>query len=441
MIEFSKKRFFPATPLALAAFSIPCQGDVGLGECVSGIYNWSLAIVGIVAFVQIIYAGWLYLSAAGNTANTSAAMSKISNAVLGIILLFSSYLILNTINPDLVGGGLGLPDLMGNKIERVNYGNGGAIADALNPLTVPEGGILTLSGLNFNANSEVFIDGKKYNNFQVLDSLRIEVLLDSSFKEGEEHSVFAENGEESTTPQIFTVVGKDKIVLTALNPSSGLAGSNVSAIGYNFTSEIGVLWDMKKVASSFVDESAISFKVPTDTSIGSHEVILKFGDEEIGPVNFTVIKVGGDNFSGGNGEGNSLDSSGGMLFICRDGIGFPYGHACDPAWCFEPDWGLGCRYWESDISEDYVGNSGCEGDEVRIGGGSCTCPIPGGCDINGICNKKSECDELPSRNTTVPTTNPNCHDEPYLYESPCFDCGPDGGPSWRLITGTRRVCD
>jgi len=104
-----------------AVLTLPCQNDAVLGECVSGIYSWSLAIVGIIAFVQIVYAGWIYLTAAGNTSKTGEAMSKISNAVLGIVLLFSSYLILNTINPDLVGGSFSLPNLKGDKVENIDY--------------------------------------------------------------------------------------------------------------------------------------------------------------------------------------------------------------------------------------------------------------------------------------------------------------------------------
>ncbi len=110
-------------PVSFVLVSIPCANNGTIGECVSGLYNWSLAIVGVVAFVQIIYAGFLYLTAAGNTSKTGDAMSKISNAVLGIVLLFSSYLILNTINPDLVGGGINLPNLKDDPVQKVDYNN------------------------------------------------------------------------------------------------------------------------------------------------------------------------------------------------------------------------------------------------------------------------------------------------------------------------------
>ena len=102
-------------PLTYAAFAFPCTNSSELGSCISDIYTWSLSIVGIVAFVQIVFAGVLYLTAAGNATRVSEAKSKISNAILGIIILFSSYLILNTINPDLVGGSFNLPDFSGSE--------------------------------------------------------------------------------------------------------------------------------------------------------------------------------------------------------------------------------------------------------------------------------------------------------------------------------------
>ncbi|MDO8495616.1 MAG: hypothetical protein Q7S32_03845 [bacterium] len=99
------------TPLLFASITLPCAGDIVLGDCISQIYTWSLTIVGIAAFVQIVYGGWQVLTAFGNTGKVGEAMSRISNAVLGIVLLFSSYLILKTINPNLVGGEVALPNI------------------------------------------------------------------------------------------------------------------------------------------------------------------------------------------------------------------------------------------------------------------------------------------------------------------------------------------
>ena len=102
MKNFFATKINQTIPL-MAVFTLPCQGEgVGIGQCIADIYTVSLTLVGIVAFVQIVVGGFLLLTAAGNTAKTGEAMNRIKNAVFGIVLLFSSYIILKTINPDLV---------------------------------------------------------------------------------------------------------------------------------------------------------------------------------------------------------------------------------------------------------------------------------------------------------------------------------------------------
>lgn len=49
----------------------------------------------------------------GSSARIASAKEKITNAVLGILILLASYLVLNTINPDLVKGKLTLPGRKG----------------------------------------------------------------------------------------------------------------------------------------------------------------------------------------------------------------------------------------------------------------------------------------------------------------------------------------
>jgi len=56
---------------------------------------------GFAAFIALIIAGFQYLTSVGNAGKMSDAMSRIRSAGLGLVLLFSSFLILNTINPQL----------------------------------------------------------------------------------------------------------------------------------------------------------------------------------------------------------------------------------------------------------------------------------------------------------------------------------------------------
>lgn len=69
---------------------------------ISSVYSFALTVVGIAVFIRILYAGFLMLTAAGNSSKWSDARSKMQNAVIGAILLFAAYMILYIINPDLV---------------------------------------------------------------------------------------------------------------------------------------------------------------------------------------------------------------------------------------------------------------------------------------------------------------------------------------------------
>jgi hypothetical protein len=73
-----------------------------LAEYIAGIYKYAVAIGSIVAIVLIMVGGLRWLTAGGSASAIDAAKSRISNAVIGLILLLGSYTILYTINPDLV---------------------------------------------------------------------------------------------------------------------------------------------------------------------------------------------------------------------------------------------------------------------------------------------------------------------------------------------------
>ncbi|KPJ54677.1 hypothetical protein AMJ47_03940, partial [Parcubacteria bacterium DG_72] len=79
-----------------------------LPEYVKYIFNLSLALAGFITFLVFIYGGFKYLTSAGKPANQKDARDSLFAAILGLIILFCSYLILTTINPQLVF--LGLPE-------------------------------------------------------------------------------------------------------------------------------------------------------------------------------------------------------------------------------------------------------------------------------------------------------------------------------------------
>ncbi|MDP3948634.1 MAG: hypothetical protein Q8Q17_01645 [bacterium] len=88
------------------------QGTGGAGNFtgwVQNFYQFSL-IAGVFLAVGVIaWAGLRYALAAGNPSGQSDARDQILQALLGLILLFGAYLILYTINPNLIN--LSLPTL------------------------------------------------------------------------------------------------------------------------------------------------------------------------------------------------------------------------------------------------------------------------------------------------------------------------------------------
>ncbi len=86
-------------------------GYKSLGELITFIFAWSLRLLGITVFVMIFYAGVIWMTAHGDTGQVGDAKKRMTNAVLGAILLLSAYLILYTINPNLVGGTFTLPGI------------------------------------------------------------------------------------------------------------------------------------------------------------------------------------------------------------------------------------------------------------------------------------------------------------------------------------------
>lgn len=82
------------TPQTVEGTSLP--------DYVKYIFNFAIWIVGFLAFVVLILGGVRYLTSAGNPATMDDSKKQMFAGILGMILLFSSYMILTTINPELV---------------------------------------------------------------------------------------------------------------------------------------------------------------------------------------------------------------------------------------------------------------------------------------------------------------------------------------------------
>ncbi|MEK7598136.1 MAG: hypothetical protein AAB487_00160 [Patescibacteria group bacterium] len=66
------------------------------------IYRFGIGAVGIAAMIMLSIGGFMYITSAGNNASMEKAKGVITDAIVGLLLALSAYIILYTINPDLV---------------------------------------------------------------------------------------------------------------------------------------------------------------------------------------------------------------------------------------------------------------------------------------------------------------------------------------------------
>jgi len=91
-------------PMTVFAAQDVAKTPMGL---ISVLIWWAFRLAGILAFIMIVYAGFQYLVSGGNTAQQKDAQERIMNAIIGLVLLFAFYIILHTINPDILSGSSG----------------------------------------------------------------------------------------------------------------------------------------------------------------------------------------------------------------------------------------------------------------------------------------------------------------------------------------------
>lgn len=87
-------------PLQIGILSQTAVTD--LAQYIGLIYQYLTSIAGLFAVAMIMYGGMKWIFAGGDKGKIGSAQETIKNAVIGLILVAGSYVLLNTINPNLV---------------------------------------------------------------------------------------------------------------------------------------------------------------------------------------------------------------------------------------------------------------------------------------------------------------------------------------------------
>jgi hypothetical protein len=73
-----------------------------LPTLINQIYVWSLGVGALLALLMCVLGGYYYMTSAGNAEQSSKGKEYITSALIGLVIIFTAYLLLREINPDLV---------------------------------------------------------------------------------------------------------------------------------------------------------------------------------------------------------------------------------------------------------------------------------------------------------------------------------------------------
>lgn len=95
-VTFTPNVVLPGFPI-----TAPVSGRTA-GQYIRALYVYFVGVVGVLAVAMIMYAGFLWITAAGNATRVTQAKEQMNAAVIGLILTLTSFLLLQLINPELV---------------------------------------------------------------------------------------------------------------------------------------------------------------------------------------------------------------------------------------------------------------------------------------------------------------------------------------------------
>lgn len=88
-------------PVNLAVHIGRSSRVIDVGDYIAKVYNYGVSIAGLLAGVMFVVGGFQYLTA-GDSERVKQAKQRIKDALIGLLLVFGAYGILNTINPDVL---------------------------------------------------------------------------------------------------------------------------------------------------------------------------------------------------------------------------------------------------------------------------------------------------------------------------------------------------
>lgn len=78
------------------------NSDQDLNQVVAWLYYFVITIAGMAVFAMLVWGGFTWVTSTGDASKITNAKERIYSAFLGLILILASFIIMQTINPELV---------------------------------------------------------------------------------------------------------------------------------------------------------------------------------------------------------------------------------------------------------------------------------------------------------------------------------------------------
>lgn len=163
--------YIPLTPLP--GTTEAGASTVSVSSYVGGVIKLSIALGAALAVLFAVIGGTQYVAASINPAAKQNALEKVWNALIGLTIILSSYLVLNSINPDLVNIKLELPPVaVRNWMYTQNQGQPGATGSGCPSITDPAVLLNTAESQNMEGGATVIWTSSDPVVQQNLDKLK-----------------------------------------------------------------------------------------------------------------------------------------------------------------------------------------------------------------------------------------------------------------------------
>lgn len=117
--------FLPAVIFAAETGYVPLEGSVtggqnvaNFGDYLKRVYEIGIMVTITLAVLYLVIGGFGYMTSSTSITNKEASISKMTNALLGLLLALLSYVILNTISPQFTKFSLNISEV-GEKFNKV----------------------------------------------------------------------------------------------------------------------------------------------------------------------------------------------------------------------------------------------------------------------------------------------------------------------------------